>query len=655
MDKFEKVPSGIFDKIEDNKKQFISKFVNDLEELFPETVRDGVVDFQALLDRFGKYEEEDKNVEKYNMTWIGKREAIREADEDIVGKTLKYVEEDSKNPETTQNLYIEGDNLEVIKLLRQSYYGKIKMIYIDPPYNTGNDFVYKDNFAMSEEEYAKLSGEVDEYGERLVKNSKDSGRFHSDWLNMMYPRLKVAKDLLKDDGVIFISIDDNEVHNIRKICDEIFGERNFVEQLIWKRRATAPNDRIIGKNHEYIICFAKNIESVVLNLQPRNDSINERYKNPDNDSRGRWAASDLSANGKGGRLVESCIFPIMNPDTKEMFDPPQNKCWLYNKEKIEQLLNEGRIGFRKNSGSPFLKRYITEVRQGATLPTIIEKGGFSSDSAKEIKDLFKKDVFEFSKPVSLIKIISKTGSNNEDIILDFFSGSSTTAHAILDLNAEDNGNRKYIMVQLPEPTDEKSEAYKADYKNISEIGKARIRKSGDNIKNDLKERFNKASEEERKLMKDPENLDIGFKVFKVEDTNLKRVKDTVEEGIDLEKLKAISPKDSDDFNPHFTDIDVVYEMMLKRQDIELTEEVIRLDYIGDRIYLVGQAILVCLEEKINEEMIDKIGSIKPALSWIILRDSAFDSNINLKLNAVKRLRAVIKEINDIKDQKIYWI
>lgn len=295
--------------------------------------------------------------------------------------------EDSKNADTTENLYIEGDNLEVLKLLRQNYYGAIKMIYIDPPYNTGNDFVYRDNFAMSESESAEAEGETED-GERMIVNQKSTNRYHTNWLNMMYPRLRVAKDLLTDDGVIFISIDDNEVKNMRSLCDEIFGEENFVEMLIWKRRATPPNDRVIGKNHEYIFVYSKNYEYIRLSLQPRSEELNARYTNPDNDPRGAWAPSDLSANGKGGRLAESCIFPIMNPLSNNEFYPPQNKCWLYNKEKIKQLIEEKRIGFREGSGTPFLKRYLSEVRHGSTLPTILDSAGFSQDSAKEIRQLF---------------------------------------------------------------------------------------------------------------------------------------------------------------------------------------------------------------------------------------------------------------------------
>ncbi|MBU5292641.1 site-specific DNA-methyltransferase [Anaerosalibacter bizertensis] len=653
MNKFEKVPEGVFNKVEHNKQEFINKFIDDLEGLFPETVKDGIVDFQALLDRFGEYEESNK-IEKYNMTWVGKRQAIKEADKDIVGRTLKYVEEDSKNPETTENIYIEGDNLEVLKLLRQSYYGKIKMIYIDPPYNTGNDFVYKDDFTITEEEYAKYSGEVDEHGERLVKNSKDSGRYHSDWLNMMYPRLKVARDLLTDDGVIFISIDDNEVHNMRKICDEIFGQKNFVGNIIWERAFAPVNlKKHFSESHDYICVYAKNKEKTICNGLPRDMEADSRYSNPDNDPRGPWTSGDLSV----GPAVEKNIYEIITPSGRKVL-PPKGRSWRISKEKFEEEVKENRVWFGEDGNNvPRTKRFLSEVKSSITPMTIWKytEVGHSQDASKKLKELFDGDyMFDYPKSVPLIKRCIELYSNKDSIILDFFSGSATTAHAVMDLNAEDGGNRKYIMVQLPEPTDEKSEAYKAGYKNICEIGKERIRRAGDKIKEELKEKYNSANEEERKSMKNPEDLDIGFKVFKVEDTNLKLVKDTVKEGISMEEHKAISPKDNKDFNPHFTDIDVVYEMMLKRQDIDLNEEIILLDDIGERTYLVGYTMLICLEEEVTEEMVEKIGSLDVDLSWIIMRDSAFGNNINLKLNTVNKLRTIVKE-NHRKEQKIYWI
>ena len=420
------------------------------------------------------------------LIWDNKKEMLEEVNSEDFLKTDKHFEynrEESKNFDTTENLYIEGDNLEALKLLQKSYQGKIKMIYIDPPYNTEKKFIYNDTF----------------------RNKRKKECRHSGWLNMMYPRLKLARNLLTDDGVIFISIDDNEFGNLKKMCDEVFGEENLVECLIWKKRATPPNDKNIGRIHEFILCYAKNSEKLRLGLLPRDQKSISRYTNPDGDHRGPWVASDLSANGKGGRIVESCIYPILNPKNGKEYFPSEGRCWLFNKEKMDLWIKEGRVSFRENTGAPFLKRYLSEVRQGLTLPTILTEFGFSQTSAAETDKIFgKKGIFEYAKPTTVLNALVTVGApDKNDIILDFFSGSSSTAHAVMQLNAEDGGNRKFIMVQLPEECLEKSEAFKAGYDNICEIGKERIRRAGDKIK------------EENKGKEGIEDLDIGFKVIKI--------------------------------------------------------------------------------------------------------------------------------------------
>jgi adenine-specific DNA-methyltransferase len=483
---------------------------------------------------------------------------------------------------------------------RTAYLHCIKLsTNIDPPYNTGKDFIYDDEFAEETGEFLRRDWQYDEQGNRLTPNLDSNGRFHTDWLNMIYPRLRVARDLLSDDGVIFISIDDHELSNLYKICSEVFGESNFIEKLVWKRRATPPNDRVIGKNHEYILVFAKNIENVKLYLQPRSEELNSRFKNPDNDPRGRWAASDLSANGKGGRLVESCVFPIINPETNEAFYPPANKCWLYNKKKIDSFMEEGRIGFRENSGAPFLKRYLSEVRQGSTLPTILDDAGFSSDSAKEIKSLFKKDVFEFAKPLSLMKKLIRTGIGEEGIILDFFAGSSTTAHAVLELNKEDNGNRKFIMLQIPEATNTKSEAYKAGYKNLCEIGKDRIRRAGARIR------------DEAGLT--TQNLDIGFRVLKLDSSNMKDVYYTPEGyaqmNFDIEGFM-------DNIKPDRSDEDLLFQVMLDL-GIPLSAKIKQ----DDKTFYVNDNYLIACFGRVDTALITEIAKKKPY--YAVFRDSSF--------------------------------
>ena len=619
-----------FYKIEQELGDLVNDNVRKLESIFPSVVKDGEVDFEELKELLGDFKEVDK--EKYEMNWVGKKEAKKIALTPLSGKTLKYIEGDGKNEDTTENLYIEGDNLEVLKFLQNSYYGKVKMIYIDPPYNTGNDFVYNDNFREKKEDIDNEEGNVNEFGKRLVKNQKTSSHYHSKWMNMMYSRLLVCKNLLKDDGVIFISIDDNEVHNLRKICDEVFGEDNFIECLIWKKRATPPNDRNIGRIHEFILCYARNVNYIKLGLLPRDEKSISRYSNPDNDSRGPWVASDLSANGKGGRLVQSCIYPILNPFNNKEYLPSEGRCWLFNKEKMDLWIKEGRVSFRENTGAPFLKRYLSEVRNGLTLPTIMTEFGYSQTSSSEADKIFiKKGVFEYAKPTTLINPIVRIGTTKkEDIILDFFSGSATTAHAVMQLNAEDNGKRKFIMVQLPEETDKKSEAYKAGYKNICEIGKKRIRRAGDKIL------------EENKDKEGIENLDIGFKVFRVENSNIRWQNQIEEDGqirYDLDGKNI----DDIDFIPGTKDIDVVYEILLRHYGIPLTAKIEKLDFIGNRTYTIQGSIIVCLETQITKEIVDKISELEPVK--VIFRDSAFGDDISLKQNSVHRLNVLIEKNN----------
>ena len=490
-----------------------------LKKLYPDLfVNEGKVDVReiAKLMDYASVNE----VEHYEFRWFGKSHAKREAFTPT-DATFVYDETKSVHPSKSENLIIEGENLAVLKLLSNGYREQIKCIYIDPPYNTGKDFVYSDSWKQDKKEYWQ-DAEMTENGYKIDSNTETNGRFHSNWLNMMYSRLLIARQLLKEDGVIFISIDDHEVHHLRKICDEIFGENNFIESLIWKRRATAPNDRIIGKNHEYLLIYAKNFEELKLYLQPRNKKLDDRYSNPDNDPKGKWVASDLSANGKGGRLLESCIFDIYNPKNKKSYSPPTNKCWLYNKEKVDDLIAQNTIRFRENTGTPFLKRYLSEVRQGITLPTILDKTGFSQDSAKEIKKIFDNDVFDFPKPVKLLRTIFSTAiSKNNDIILDFFAGSGTTGQAVTELNQEDGGNRQYILVQLPEQTAENSEAFKAGYKKISDITIERNKRVIEKIIQEKKEAtphlFSKEESQEEQLK------GLGFKVFKLQKSNFPRV------------------------------------------------------------------------------------------------------------------------------------
>ena len=603
-------------QLDGKSKDLVNENIEKLKEIFPEVFSEGKIDFSKLEEELGFFKE--KSDERYNFTWNGKSEAKKIALTPSTG-TLRPCKVESKDWDTTQNLYIEGDNLEVLKLLQKSYHKKVKMIYIDPPYNTGKDFVYKDNFRDNIKNYLEITGQVDSDGNKLSTNSETSGRYHSDWLNMMYPRLKLARNLLKDDGVIFISIDDNEVANLRKLCDEIFGEDNFVESIIWKKRATPPNDRNIGRIHEYLLCYGKNTEKINLGLLPRDEKSIERYTNPDNDIRGAWVASDLSANGKGGRLSQSTIYPIINPHNGETYYPSEGRCWLFNKDKMQEFINERRIGFRESSGAPYLKRYLNEVRQGLTFPTILTEFGFSSTSATELDKLFiTKGIFEYAKPTTVMCPLIQIGLPEKDeIILDFYSGSATTAHAVMKLNSEDDGNRKFICVQLPETTDEKSEAYKAGYKNICEIGKERIRRAGEKVKSESGKT----------------ELDIGFKVLKLDSSNIKSW-DSDFENLETNLLDAVENIKSDR-----NEEDLLYEILLK-YGLDLTLPIDK-PFENKNIYNIGfGALIICLDSNISIDITDEIIAIKKEYdsetTRVVFKDSGF-KNATEKTNIIKTL------------------
>ena len=552
-----KVPRQINDIVGDNVKK--------LARLFPAAVKDGEVDFEALKEELGQFEEVGS--EKYELTWAGKKNAKKIAQEDVIGRTLKFIPEDSKDADTTENLYIEGDNLEVLKLLRQNYYGAVKMIYIDPPYNTGNDFVYNDSFEMSSETVNSLEGNISEYGERFTINRDSQNRYHANWLNMMYVRLKVAKDLLRDDGVIFISIDDVEQSNLKQICDEIFGDYNFLAQLVWERAFSPINlKKHFSENHDYIIVYAKNKDIAICNGLPRSGEANDRYTNPDNDPRGPWTSGDLSV----GPAIESKIYEIITPSGRKV-SPPSGYCWRLDKDTFEQYRSDNRIWFGEDgSNVPRIKRFLSEVKQGITPMTIwkYDDVGHSQDATKNLKKIFDdKAYFDYPKPVELIKRCLQLYTNVDSLVLDFFSGSSTTAHATMKLNAEDNGNRKFIMVQIPEETGEKSVAYKDGYKTICEIGKERIRRAGDKIESEYPDA----------------DLDIGFKVFRTADTNIKWNSLMNIGQIDINQMET-SP-DTIDFMPGAKDVDIVYELMLRQNDVPLSSKIEQTFGGGVRTYL----------------------------------------------------------------------
>ena len=580
--------------------------------------------------------------ECYEFTWVGKKQSIIEGNRPI-RKTLRPCKEESKNWDTTENLYIEGDNLDVLKLLQNSYLNKVKMIYIDPPYNTGNDFVYRDNFKFSKEDYEEELGLFDEEENRLFKNTETSGRYHSDWCSMMYPRLQLARNLLTDDGVIFISIDDNEVHNLRKICDEVFGEENFVANLIWtnKEGGGSSDSKMFRLKHEYILCYSRNIDYIEITGIPVGNE--DRYKLVDEylETRGKYYLQKL---GMGSiQYSESLDYPIEAPDGTRITPIDNNKgrkaCWRWSKSKYEWGLVNGYIVIQKDrddSWTVYSKQYLNCDNEGNIITRTQRPMGvideFSSTQAsKLLYNMGLGDQFNYSKPIELIKYLIKRLPNN-DIILDFFSGSATTAHAVMQLNAEDGGNRKFIMVQLPEETDPNSEAYKAGYKNICEIGKERIRRAGKKIEEELN-----AKSKEGELFKEEEyrTPDTGFRVLKVDSTNMKDVYYSPSE-YNQQMLLDLESNIKEDR----TDIDLLYGVLLD-WGVPLSLPHITEKIGGKDVHFVNDADLVaCFEEHVPEEVIREIARRKPLR--VVFRDSSFRNSPD-KINVTEIFKTLSPE------------
>lgn len=557
--------------------------------------------------------------EAYEFTWVGKKEAIVEANKPI-RKTLRPCKEESVNWDNTENLYIEGDNLEVLKLLQESYLGKVKMIYIDPPYNTGSDkFIYTDDFHISKEEYEKEAGYKNEDGEYLFKENLDSNpQFHSVWCSMIYSRLMLARNLLSEDGVIFISIDDNEQDNLKKICDEVFGERNYVQEIMWIKKFSPQNDaKYFSLNHENILCYAKNKPSFKRNLLPPTEEMLKRYKNPDNDPRGPWTSGDCTI----GRMTEKDYYPITTPSGREVY-PSNGNVWRFSRDTFKKLIEDNRIWFGENGDNmPRVKRFLSETNNGIVPISVwgFEEVGHTQSASQELKKLFdNKQYFDYPKPIGLIEKCEVIATDKDSIILDFFSGSATTAHAVMQLNAEDGGNRKFIMVQLPEKTDEKSEAFKAGYKNICEIGKERIRRAGKKI---------------REENPNAESLDTGFRVFKLADSNMTDVYYSP-----LEINQQMLLEQEENIKPDRTDLDLLFGCVLD-WGIPLN-----LPYISEKIdgftvhtYNDGD-LIACFDKNVSESVIKEIAKRQPLRA--VFRDSSFaDSPSKINVGEIFKMIA----------------
>jgi adenine-specific DNA-methyltransferase len=633
LEKPNQFTGGHMQKLNGETLNIVDTNIEKLKELFPDVFSEGKIDFEALKTNLGEFVEKEN--ERYSFSWNGKEKAKKIALTPSTG-TLRPCKDESKNWETTENLYIEGDNLEVLKLLQKSYFEKVKMIYIDPPYNTGKDFVYKDNFNDNLKNYMEVTGQLGEEGERLSTNSDQSGRYHSNWLNMMYPRLKLARNLLKDDGVIFISIDDNEVVNLRKLCNDIFLEDNFIACFVWQKNFAPKNDnKYISISHEYILCFAKKKEYFDRNLLPREDKHNIGYNNPDNDSRGVWTSGSILATS----FSVKGVFEIKSPIGYSHF-PPEGRCWRYSQDKIDELLKDNRLWFGKDGkGVPRVKRFLTEMPNGVVPQSWLkyEDVGSGQDGTQTLKQLLDNaQIFDFPKPIELIKKFIQISSKNNDIILDFFSGSSTTAHAVIESNIKENGNRKFIMVQLPELTSNKL------YPTICEIGKERIRRAGEKIKEDfLKEN------EKIKLGEEPKEFktDIGFKVFKLDSSNIKAwdseyAKDNIQKSL-LDSINNIKEDR--------TELDLLFELLLK-QGLDLTTPIIENKVNDKPIYNIGAgALYVSLSDGISVDVAEKIIEENKIYQsprvTVIFKDNGFANDVD-KTNVIQTLK--VAGITDIK-------
>lgn len=597
----DKLKMHSMNKVDANVAQIAALFPNCVTERINEDGKlEKVVDFDMLKQELSSFVVEG-NEERYQFTWPDKKKAILAANAPI-NRTLRPCREESVDFDNTKNLYIEGDNLEVLKLLQETYLGKIKMIYIDPPYNTGSDLIYNDTFIESVNEYLANSGQTDGEGNRLVQNAESNGRYHTDWLNMIYPRLKLSKDLLSEDGVIFISIDDYEQENLKKCCDEIFGSTNFITQIVWER-SYAPINMVkhFSKSHDYILCYAKSIDKAICKGLPRPESTDSKYGNPDNDPRGLWRTDNLSV----GPVIEEKVYEITTPSGRKCW-PPKGRCWLYTKERYEEMVADNRIWFGEDGNNvPAPKRFLSEVKQGLTPMTIWKYTdvGHTQDSMRELRELFDGEkVFDYSKPVKLMKQLIRLYTDENDIVLDFFSGSASTAHATLELNSEDNLNRKFIMVQLVEETNPKSDASKLGYKTICDIGKDRIRRAGAKIKSDSP--------------MTTQDLDIGFRVLKCDSSNMKEVYYNPAE-LEISLLTDLT----DNIKEDRTAEDLLFQVMLDL-GIMLSAKVEKATLDGKTVFNVnGNHLIACFDKEITDETIKAIAKQEPY--YFVMRDDGF--------------------------------
>ena len=598
-------------KLDMESKNIVNENIQKISELFPNVIVESdtgkTMDFDLLKQELSKDIVEGVK-EKYQLTWPGKKEAIVNANTPSKN-TLRPVKEKSVNFDTTQNIYIEGDNLEVLKILQESYLNKIKCIYIDPPYNTGNDFIYNDKFKKDIDEELLESGQVDEEGNRMITNNQSNGRFHSDWLSMMYSRLKLARNLLTDDGVIFISIDRNEQANLIQICDEIFGRANYIDTIVWDKKISAkgvPPKNMMVNVHEYIVSYQKNGKFKFVG--EKRDEKRDGFKNPDNDPRGPWRESNIKSTTKSAENA----FTIINPDTGKEY----TNTWAFSKKSLERMIKEKRILWKESL--PKQKEFMNELsNENKAIKS--SWGVYDAQSTTMfLKSLIPEIKFDNPKPINLMKYLVNVSTKNNDIILDFFSGSATTAHAVMHLNSEDNGNRKYIMVQLPEKCEENSEAYKNGYKTICEIGEERIRRAGAKIKKETNS-----------------DIDYGFRIYKTDTTNMKDVYYTAN---DLEQgnLAEFESNIKEDRTIDDLLTQVILDLGLTL-DLNIEEKMIGKNKV---YYVAGNSLVACFDDSIDIDIVDEICKCEPYK--VVFKDSAFKTD-NDKINLEERFKKLLPQ------------
>ena len=627
------------DKIDIKSLNIVEDNISKLKQVFPQIFNEDKIDFEKINELLGDYKED--KVERYNFTWPGKVKSIKIAQTPSTA-TLRPCKEDSKNWDETENLYIEGDNLEVLKLLQKSYYEKVKLIYIDPPYNTGDDFVYKDNYRDNIQNYLKVTGQKCSEGYKKTTNTETNGRYHSDWLNMMYPRLKLSRNLMARDGIIIISLSDHESANLKKIMDEIYGEDNFIGCIQWNSTKSVTNTALISVSHTYNYVYCKDISYFKENRNEfRLPDSEEGFDNPDNDPRGPWKADPFQVGGERPNQ----LYDIINPKTGVVYKPNPGCSWKNEYSVFRKLLEDNRIVFGKSGDSgPQRKRFLSEaLERGRVVKTWWDDVETTTNGTQQLKKIFDNvSLFSNPKPVGLLtRLIELSTAKGEGLVLDFFSGSATTAHAVIELNKNDGGNRKFIMVQIPEVLREEVKEEKIAYEyllkhnmktNICEIGKERIRRAGDTIK------------EQNKLKDGMDNLDIGFKVFKLDSSNINRWDYSYEQNLEHNLLSSI-----ENIKTGRTEEDILYEILLK-YGIDLNMPIMKHDIEGKKVFDIGfGAVIVCLDDNISLGVVEGIGKLKEELDTdtcrVVFMDNGFNSD-SVKTNAVQILKRF--NIEDVK-------